>query len=190
MRHADPHYDDLQPSPALLHNSHLIPERGRALDLACGLGVNALYLARRGLEATAWDLSPVAIDALQHRAVAEGLVLNAEVRDLLLQPPPESAFDLIYVGHFLERALCPDIGRALRPEGLLIYQTWVAGKMSDDGPSNPDFLLGENELLDLFPDLLVRYFRDEGRLGDLAQGDRNHAVLVAQKGVEKRHQGH
>ena len=174
-------YDKLQPCRALLENSHLIPTEGAALDLACGLGANALYLARHGLTTSAWDLSPVAIDALQERALAEGLAVNAEVRDLSVDPLPAEAFDLIYVGRFLERSLCPDIENALRPGGVLVYQTWVAGKVSDEGPSNPDFLLADNELLRLFSNLSVRYFRDEGGLGDLDQGSRNQSVLIAQK---------
>lgn len=178
-------YDELQPCRALLDNSHLIPTEGRALDLACGLGANALYLARRGLTTTAWDLSPVAIDALQNRAIAEGLKLNAEVRDLSLEPLPAERFDLIYVGNFLKRSLCPYIENALRPGGVLVYQTWVVGKLTDEGPSDPDFLLAENELLGLFPNLIVRYFRDEGCLGDLDQGNRNRSVLIAQRGREK-----
>ena len=178
-------YDKLQPSCALLENSHLIPKQGTALDLACGLGAGALYLAKRGLTTTAWDISPVAIDALQNQALTERLAVNAEVRDLSVEPLPVKRFDLIYVANFLERSLCADIENALRPDGVLVYQTWVLGKVTDEGPSNPDFLLAENELLGLFPNLTVRYFRDEGCLGDLDQGDRNRSVLVAQRVGEK-----
>ncbi|HEB99563.1 MAG TPA: SAM-dependent methyltransferase, partial [Thiotrichales bacterium] len=48
----------------LVENRHLLPAVGEALDLACGLGGNALLLARHGLRTTAWDLSPVAIERL------------------------------------------------------------------------------------------------------------------------------
>lgn len=174
-------YAQLQPSQVLLDNSHLLPASGRALDLACGLGANALYLAKRGMTTSAWDLSPVAIAALQNRAAADGVLLTAEVRDLAVEPLPVAAFDLIYVGHFLERSLCPQIERALAPNGVLIYQTWTVGKITDDGPSNPDYLLAVNELLQLFPELVVRYFRDEAGLGDLDQGHRNDSVLIAQR---------
>jgi len=178
-------YAELQPAQILRDKDHLIPKAGTALDLACGLGAGALYLARRGLTTTAWDISPVAIEALQKRTLTEGLVVNAEVRDLSVEPLPVTSFDLIYVANFLERSLCADIENALRPGGVLIYQTWVLGKVTNEGPSNPDFLLAENELLRLFPNLAVRYFRDEGALGDLDQGDRNRSVLVAQRVGEK-----
>ena len=176
---------DIKPASFLVENSHLIPGEGSALDLACGLGANALYLARHGLTTTAWDLSAVAIEALQNKALGEGVELSAEVRDFSVEPLPVNAFDLIYVGNFLERSLCPQIERALRPGGVLFYQTWVVEKVSDEGPSNPDFLLSENELLRLFPNLKVRYFRDEGRLGDPDQGNRNRSVLIASKELRK-----
>ncbi|MEW7979935.1 MAG: methyltransferase domain-containing protein [gamma proteobacterium symbiont of Phacoides pectinatus] len=57
----------------LRQNLHLLPPRGRALDLACGRGANALLMARHGLRVSAWDLSPVAIERLRREAVAQGL---------------------------------------------------------------------------------------------------------------------
>jgi tellurite methyltransferase len=61
------------PVPVLSQNLHLLPSRGRALDLACGLGANALLLAEQGLEVVAWDLSPVAIERLRREAESRGL---------------------------------------------------------------------------------------------------------------------
>jgi tellurite methyltransferase len=184
-----PHDLTIEPAGLLVEHRHLIPRAGRALDLACGMGANALYLAGLGLETTAWDLSPVAIEALQNESRSRGLALTAEVRDLCATTLPENSFDLIYVGNFLERSLCPQIACALRPGGLLFYQTWVLDKSSGKGPANPDFLLTENELLQLFAGLRVRYFRDEGRLGDLDHGSRNQSVLIAQKASESGFKG-
>jgi tellurite methyltransferase len=167
------------PMEVLADNLHLLPRRGRALDLACGLGANALLLAARGLQTLAWDISPVAIERLQ--GMAGGLPLVAAVRDVERERPPEGAFDVICVGHFLERALCPAIAAALAPGGVLYYQTWTREKVDASGPDNPDFLLAPNELLRLFPGLTVRFYREEGRLGDPAAGFRNRAQLVAQR---------
>ena len=91
----------------LVDNSHLLPAAGSALDLACGLGGSGLLLAERGLITRAWDLSPVAIDALNTRA--GDLPLIAEVRDVVRQPPPPESYDVICVGHFLDREICPEI---------------------------------------------------------------------------------
>lgn len=166
---------------ALRENVQLLPDSGDALDLACGLGGNALLLAQTGLSVQAWDLSPVAIEALQAYALEENLSVNVSVRDVCGQPPARASFDVIVVSYFLERALAPALCAALRPGGLLFYQTFVQDKVSQQGPRNPDFLLAENELLSLFATLRLRVYREEGCLGDVAQGLRNEALLVAQQ---------
>lgn len=71
----------------LLENNHLLPRKGEALDLACGRGASALYLARRGMRVTAWDLSAVAIDRLQQSAREQGMTIACAVRDVIAFPP-------------------------------------------------------------------------------------------------------
>jgi tellurite methyltransferase len=170
-----------QASRVLQENRHLLPATGDALDLACGLGGNALLLAESGLSVQAWDVSSVAIESLQSRAAAAGLPLQAVVRDVDAQPPVADSFDVIAVSYFLSRELAPALCAALRPGGLLFYQTFVRDKVSSEGPTNPDFLLAENELLAMFAPLRVRVYREEGGLGDISQGLRNEAMFVGQK---------
>jgi SAM-dependent methyltransferase len=172
----------VQPALVLSAYAHLLPAQGEALDLAAGLGGNALFLARLGFNATAWDISALAMQRLAEQAAAEGVALSCEVRDVVAEPPPAERFDVIVVSRFLERALCPAIAAALRPGGLLFYQTFTREKVDTGaGPSNPDFLLQRNELLRLFPELVVRLYREEGVLGDTTKGLRNEACLVAEK---------
>ncbi|RDH90502.1 MAG: SAM-dependent methyltransferase [endosymbiont of Seepiophila jonesi] len=180
QRHADP---DKQPSAAevLLENLHLLPETGNALDLACGLGGNAMELARFGLEVSAWDISSVAVERLQHLAASEGLVLNAEQRDVEQDLLTENAFDVIVVSYFLNRDLMLALIAALKPGGLIFYQTFTRIAVSDTGPSNPAYRLGDNELIALLSPLSVRFYREENRLGDLGKGFRDVAMIVAQK---------
>ncbi len=165
----------------LAENSHLLPASGEALDLACGLGGNALLLAQAGLRTQAWDISPVAIERLNAAASTAGLPLNAVVRDALAAPPAPLSFDVIVVSRFLARDLCPALLAALRPGGLLFYQTFSRDKAVPGGPSNPDFLLAENELLQLFTGLRLRIYREEGCIGDVQHGLRNEVLLLAQK---------
>jgi len=168
----------------LQENAHLLPAVGDALDMACGLGGNALFLAQAGLNVQAWDLSTVAIEALQSRVRTEGFLLQAMVRDVLERPPVPASYDVIVVSYFLERSLAPVLCAALRPGGLLFYQTFVKDKVSPQGPSNPDFLLARNELLHLFSPLQVRVYREEGVVGDTTQGLRNEALFVGQQPEE------
>ncbi|WP_022948094.1 class I SAM-dependent methyltransferase [Methylohalobius crimeensis] len=168
-----------EPSRVLAENDHLLPDSGTALDVACGLGSNALFLARRGFAVQAWDLSVEAIGRLRRRAV--GLPIDAQVVDAEAIAWPKMAFDVIVVGRFLIRALVPVIEAALKPGGVLFYQTFVRAKVAPEGPRNPAYLLDENELLRLFPGLIVRVYREEAGCGDIRRGFRNEACLVGQR---------
>ncbi len=172
------------PARVLSENLHLLPARGRALDLACGLGANALLLARCGLETFAWDSSPVAIDKLRAAAATAGVVVHAEVRDVVAHPPEPQRFDVIVVAHFLDRSLAPALATALRPGGLIFYQTFTRVRVgAASGPRNPDYLLHQNELLKLFSPLQLVVYREEGELGDATRGFRDQAMLIAGKAV-------
>jgi SAM-dependent methyltransferase len=182
----DKRHTDADKSPraadVLKRNPHLLPLKGKALDLACGLGGNALTLAAHGLETVAWDISPVAIERLNAYAANEGLTsLSAQVRDVEQFPPPHASFDLIIVSYYLERALIPHLIDALLPGGLIYYQTFTQATVSNLGPSNPAYRLADNELLQLFASLKLRYYREENRLGNLHQGTRDVAMLVAER---------
>lgn len=162
--------------------AHLLPQHGEALDLACGLGSNARFLAARGLHTTAWDYSGVAIEQLQSCAAAQNLHLLAEVHDVVAAPPAPKSFDVIVVSHFLARELFPALLAALRPGGLLFYQTFTREKVATlDTPSNPDFVLAPNELLHLCAPLRILAYREDGLAGDLSLGMRARAACVGQK---------
>ena len=172
-----------EPSRVLSEHAHLLPPQGRALDLACGLGANALFLARFGLATSGWDLSPVAIHHLQASARAQALQIDAEARDVTVRPPEPRSFDVICVSYFLERMLTRDLIYALRPGGLLYYQTFTRSGANCGGPRNPAYRLAENELLHLFvPPLKLRAYREDDVSGDPSLGVRGESWLVAQAG--------
>ena len=165
----------------LAENIHLLPKTGQALDLACGLGAGAVLLARHGLLVDAWDISAVAIERLTETARKAQLQISAEVRDVEIHPPEPGHYDVILVSHFLVREMTSALIEALKPGGLLFYQTYCRVAVSDHGPSNPAYRLAENELLVSFSSLTLRFYREEGRLGDLSRGCREVAMLVAEK---------
>lgn len=186
--HWDARYRQTSAAPTaaevLADNRHLLPAQGHALDLACGLGGNALLLAAHGLDTHAWDISPVAIARLQAQAAAQGLPLTASVRDVTRQPPEPVSFAVIVVSRFLERTLAPALCAALRPGGLLFYQTFTRRRTDPTaGPQNPAFLLDDGELLHLFAPLAPVVYREEALLGDTTRGWRNSALLIAQRRV-------
>jgi len=172
---------DYPVSPVLGDNAFLLPEPGAALDMACGLGGNALFLAERGFGTQAWDQSRVAIEKLQLQAREKNLPVSARVIKIQGKSFINCAFDVIVVSRFLDRTLADGIMTALKPGGLLFYQTYTREKTASQGPQNPDYLLAENELLNLFSRLRVVYYRENGRIGDVCRGLRNEAQLIACK---------
>ena len=173
--------EDGQPARVLVENRHLLPRKGDALDLACGLGANGLLLARHGLKTVAWDLSDVVVKRLQAYAEQRKLPLRAEQRDIERRPPSCDSYDVIVVSRYLERQLVPHLIASLRKGGLLFYQTFIRDSVENTGPSNPVYRLETNELLQLFSGLRLVVYREEGTIGDVKQGFRNEAMLVAVK---------
>jgi SAM-dependent methyltransferase len=94
---------------------------GAALDLGCGAGGDAIWLARQGWQVTAVDVSPTAVEQVR----AHGLPITAEQHDLA-ESFPAGAFDLISAQYFqtplpLDRAqVLRTAAHALRPGGLLL----------------------------------------------------------------------
>ncbi|HET7435581.1 MAG TPA: class I SAM-dependent methyltransferase [Thermoanaerobaculia bacterium] len=94
---------------------------GLALDLACGAGRNAIWLAQRGWDMTAIDGSMEAIRILRERAVA--LRIHSEVRDLETDAPlpyPDASFDAVLLLYFLWRPLFAEAKRIVKPGGLVL----------------------------------------------------------------------
>ena len=168
---------DLTPAASLVALTDRLKPVGpatRALDLACGTGRNALYLAELGYEVEAWDLSEVALNQLRaeiERRAAAGRRLSIVVRQvdldraaLLRQPEllPVSRFDLIVDYYYLERALFRAIARALRPGGLLVFETVLDVEAGRARIANPDHRLARGELGAAFPGLeTLEYVEDE-----------------------------
>ncbi len=169
------------PADVLIENRYLLPKKGCALDLASGLGANALYLAEIGLNTCAWDVSSVALNKLQQSAKKKKLKLSTKKIYIEAKVLPENTFDVIVISRFLDRSLSDAIIKSLKPNGLLYYQTYVKGKRDSIGPKNPDYLLDRNELLQLFCSLNVVVYRENSVIGDMACGERNEAHYIGQK---------
>src|SRR5690349_20624361 len=112
---------DPTPTPLLVETAARIPP-GRALDLACGAGRNALWLARRGWDVTAVDGSAAALEILRGRAAERHVTIDARVADLELgefQIEPE-CWNLIAMCYYLQRDLFAPAKRGLAPGGTLL----------------------------------------------------------------------
>ncbi len=172
---------EITAAEVLSENLHLLPASGDALDLACGLGGSALLLAEAGLRSHAWDISDVALQAVAEEAKKQNLKVITHQQDVEQNPPVENSFDVIVVSYFLNRKLCGNLAKALRPGGVLFYQTFCQEKLSDRGPDKSRFLLERNELLLLFSGLKALYYREDNRCGNLDKGQRDTAQFIGQK---------
>lgn len=171
------------PAPCALLSSfgHLIPSHGRALDLACGLGGNAFFLAQKGLQVDACDIASEALIRVDRWAIERSQNIHSIEQDIEQHGLPKGQWDVIVVSRYLHRPLMPALASALKPRGLLFYQTFSADKSSQSGPSSADFLLQDNELLNAFSDLRLRYYREECALPNPAAEAANEVFLIAQK---------
>jgi SAM-dependent methyltransferase len=170
------------PISVLTENAFLLPNKGTALDLACGLGGNALFLAARGLTTTAWDISQVACSILKKKANLLNLEIEVHTLKINVKSLVDCQFDVIVISRYLDRSLCHGLINALNPGGLLYYQTYCREKTSQQGPNNPEYLLADNEFLGLFSPLKVVLFRENGKIGDdPALGLRNEAQFIGLK---------
>ena len=117
--YSDPANLDLTPEPLLIEVAEMLPP-GRALDLACGAGRNAHYLARLGWRVTAVDSSPAAIETLRNRA--HGLAIETHVACLERGEfaIPHDSYDLICDILYLQRDLFPAIRNGLQPGGTFV----------------------------------------------------------------------
>jgi len=162
------------PSSWLLECAAIVPREGRALDVACGRGRHAVLLAAIGLDVHAIDRNEEAITSLGALAEAFGYSIDAEVRDLESGPFLDGRecvdlgselYDLVLVTHYLHRPLFPALLECLRPNGVLIYETFTLEQATRGKPSNPDFLLRPGELKTLVEPLDILAER-EGELDD------------------------
>ncbi len=142
--------DELVADSWLIEVSDLLPV-GRALDLACGRGRNALELARRGFSVTALDHSDVALAQLAAVTAAEGLLIECQRCDLERQPPLlRHDYDLALCFFYLHRPLLPWMLESVRAGGLVVLRTFSSAGRFQPGELDSQFVLQPGELLTIF----------------------------------------
>ena len=118
-----------------------------AVDLACGGGRNAIFLAKHGFCVDAVDISEVAIESLKKRV--GDLPIHPILADLDTFVPEANRYDLAMMAHFLDRDLIARTAAALKPGGLFVVETYM-DHPANEKRGNPDLLLAPDELKRLF----------------------------------------
>lgn len=163
----------LSPDPWLLRAVPFL-STGTALDIACGRGRNALYLAEKGFTVTGVDISDQGLKLLEQEAANRNLTLNLVQLDLEVTVSlPQGPFDLISKFFYLQRSLLPIIKDSLRPGGIFVMRSFSQAEGCREAPGNPDFILNPGELLDVFAAwdiLLYEEGQEESRTGGSLAG--------------------
>jgi SAM-dependent methyltransferase len=136
----------MTPSAWVSRWSGLIAASGRVLDLACGSGRNAVYLAGLGHAVDALDIDLGASEAVRATPGVRWRAVDLEDGGAHLE---RAAYQGIVVSNYLHRPLFPDILAALAPGGVLIYETFAHGQQAFGRPRNPAHLLMPGELLEM-----------------------------------------
>ena len=148
-RHAAVDPPGPMPPDALRGRPDLLPSGGRALDMACGRGAVAVWLALRGFDVDAVDVSPVAVAAGAASAEAHGVRVRWHAADLD-DGLPAGIWDVLVCQRFRDPALYPAMAAALAPGGVLVLTV-----LSDVGDEGGRFRAVPGELLSAFAGLEV-----------------------------------
>ncbi|MGH8066431.1 MAG: class I SAM-dependent methyltransferase [Candidatus Entotheonellia bacterium] len=166
-----------EPHPFLREHLALLP-RGRALELAMGEGHDAIFLARQGFSVTGLDVSDIAVERSLRMSQVAGVAIEVHCTDLRTTTTtlPADTYDVVVCFYYLQRDLFPQVVNTLRTGGIVIYETFTGEQARYGHPTNPDYLLRPNELLEAFRALRIRVYRDL-----IVQGPKAVASLVGEK---------
>ncbi|MFN2375937.1 MAG: class I SAM-dependent methyltransferase [Candidatus Binatia bacterium] len=171
-RHREP--SPLSPRASVLELPRASSPRATALDLACGQGRHSAVLTAKGYLVVAMDVSRIALQRVLHPANDRAGLLAVEA-DADDWPFAASAFDLIVQVDFLDRRLFSAFRSSLKPEGLLLIDTFLdRGHRNAAGPSRPEFLLMPDELSSAFADFEILRYAEQG-------SDTARAEMLARK---------
>jgi SAM-dependent methyltransferase len=150
----------------------------RALDVACGSGRDAVYLALEGWDVEATDVLPDALGRAEDLARRSGVSIRTFVRDLECQSMlPQSRYDLVTVFRFLHRGLFPALRDAVASGGFIAYETFhERNRETGRRPCSPQHLLASGELGKAFDGWEILLARDA-----VEQDGRYYSSLLARK---------
>ena len=173
-RYRDGAYRDrTQPSAFLEQQVDTLPG-GFALDLACGAGRNAIYLASLGFQVEGWDISSEALARATARAEEEGFEILWRPCDLEQAELPRARYDLIVQVRYVNCELTTSIVNALKPGGVYLCEQHLVTDREVVGPANPAFRVETGELRDSVAGLCIETYREEY----VADPDGRPAALV------------
>jgi len=126
-----------------------------------GTGGNAVYLAKKGFDVEGVDISSEAVRSALDQAREAGVTLKARIANLESgYHIKKNAYDVIICFNYLQRSFITQIKDGLRLGGIVVYETFTVDQAQLGKPTNPNYLLKYNELLNLFRDFRCLYYRE------------------------------
>ncbi|MDH5739019.1 MAG: dihydroneopterin aldolase [Nitrospira sp.] len=178
---------DPSPTNFLVQQLPRLP-RGKVLDVASGTGRHALFLASQGYQVDAIDRDVQALTQLSSTAHARNVPgITTQSVDLELPPPHKpnlgrDAYDVILVFFYLTRPLFPHLIDALKPGGMLLYETFlIDNHLHYQHPRRKEYCLAHNELINLTAGLRIVHYDEGAHEGHRGAESVYTAQLVALK---------
>jgi 2-polyprenyl-3-methyl-5-hydroxy-6-metoxy-1,4-benzoquinol methylase len=132
----------------ILENYIYLASKGNALDIACGNGRNSRFLAQKGFQVDAVDISDTVINHLAGKDPA----INNICQDMDTWQIPQDHYQVIICIRFMDRRLFPMIQKGLKPGGVIIFESFIDEKK--------EYCLEPNELLEAFRSFRVVYYEE------------------------------
>lgn len=144
-----------------------------ALDVACGLGTNSMFLAKNGFKVHAVDISDVAIKELNRKISEEQLPIQGHVCDLTKANINlfSDSYDLIINTYYLDRSLFPLIKNLVKQNGYLFMETFFLSPCNTNKHISDTYKLHSQELIKEFSNWQILYFEED-------EGEGRQTILV------------
>lgn len=158
-----------QPAPnARLRNLSPYLTGGSALELACGLGANSLFLAQLRYQVQAIDISDVAINYVKEQAEIQQLSVNPRLCDLKDWSNVNvhmSSFDLVVITYYLDRLIFPIVKSTIKENGYFFMETFYTSPQNEQQGISDQYKLRPKELLSIFENWQVLYYEENEQEG-------------------------
>lgn len=154
---------------------HLLP-KGKALDIAAGEGRNAVFLAENGWDVDAVDVSKKGLEKANKLAKEKNTKIHTLFKDLRTYKLPKNTYDVIVNFYYLQRDLFPQIKEALKPGGMIVFETFTVEHLTVTGSKmKREYCLEKEELKEAFSDFEIIQYEE------IKNGNKAIAHIIARK---------
>ncbi len=157
------HGNSLNPDPLLVEYSQLFSTSQVVVDLACGTGRHAIYMAKLGCFVVAIDVSRIAIEKCVDFAKKSDVTVYPVIADLNMYRFAPSTLDAVVCFNYLNRGFAKNIHEALKPGGLLVMKTFNKNFLQVNPKFNRNYVLAPGDLAEMFGSLRMISLLDGGK---------------------------